>query len=281
MKIKLLILSFFICLNSFGQKLPITGLCLSDVLAVTGGTCLANAFTNANPAYFDATYAIAGADWLSEFRNYGPPASQPIYYLGSQSEVAIVANPATSTFTVAADATFLVVCIKAVQYPYRNSGVPTWNGEQLTQAGSYNGSMASEIWYKLNPSTGSHTLSIANNTTLHIVSAWYKSASTISLYSTGSATGTGTNISATTNIQINTDLMIMDAVTYLYNGSSSILSQVSSTDTGLYFGITGAVFGSSTQYKIYKPTSGSTYSMGGVIGQSMSWQSVVACFKSN
>lgn len=72
MKIKLLILSLLFCLNLSGQKLPITGLCLSDIVAVTGGTCLSDAFTNADPAYFDATYAIVGADWLSEFRNYGP-----------------------------------------------------------------------------------------------------------------------------------------------------------------------------------------------------------------
>ena len=72
MKIKLLILSLLLCLNSFGQNLPITGLCLSNIVAVTGGTCLTQAFTNANPAYFDPTYATAG-NYLSEFRNYGPP----------------------------------------------------------------------------------------------------------------------------------------------------------------------------------------------------------------
>ena len=77
MKKLLLIISLFFCLNSFGQKLPITGLCLSDVLAVTGGTCLADAFTNANSSYFDATYAVAGGNWLDDFRNYGPATSCP------------------------------------------------------------------------------------------------------------------------------------------------------------------------------------------------------------
>lgn len=79
MKIKLLIISLLLCLNSYGQKLPITGLCLADILtyfncpSCSPVLCLSSAFTASNPAYFDATYAKAGGDWLSEFRNYGPP----------------------------------------------------------------------------------------------------------------------------------------------------------------------------------------------------------------
>lgn len=73
MKTKLLIISLLFCLNSFGQKLPINGLCLSDIVAVTGGHSLSEAFSNANPAYFDPAYAVAGGDWMSEFKNYGPP----------------------------------------------------------------------------------------------------------------------------------------------------------------------------------------------------------------
>jgi len=75
MKAKILIVSLLLCLNSFGQKLPITGLCLSDIIGVTGGTCLGDAFTNANSSYFDVSYAIGGANWMSEFRNYGPSAT--------------------------------------------------------------------------------------------------------------------------------------------------------------------------------------------------------------
>lgn len=44
---------------------------MSNVLAVTGGSCLANAFTNANASYFDPAYAVAGGNWLDDFRNYG------------------------------------------------------------------------------------------------------------------------------------------------------------------------------------------------------------------
>jgi len=74
--VKKLIAIVFILLfgKSFGQHLPTYGLCLSDVLAVTGGSCLADAFTNANSTYFDPAYAVAGGNYLDDFRNYGPTA---------------------------------------------------------------------------------------------------------------------------------------------------------------------------------------------------------------
>lgn len=102
MKIKILILSFLFSLNSFGQKLPITNLCLSDIVAVTGGTCLSDAFTNANSSYFDATYAIAGANWMSEFRNYGPSgASAPT--VTTTAITSITSTTATSGGNVTSD----------------------------------------------------------------------------------------------------------------------------------------------------------------------------------
>ena len=66
------ILLFLASLNLFAQKLPINGLCLTDVLAVTDGSCLADAFSNANPNYFDPTYAVPNGNFLDDFRNYGP-----------------------------------------------------------------------------------------------------------------------------------------------------------------------------------------------------------------
>ena len=283
MKAKILILSLFFSLSSFGQKLPITGLCLSDVVGAVGGTCLSEAFTNANPTYFDPAYAVSG-DCLADFRNYGAavPPDYPIYYISNKSDIALTANPAQSTYTIPSDATFLVVCIKAVLGFYRQGSAPNWNGTNLTQAGSYYGSNLSEIWYLSNPASGTYTLSIPNSggTNIHVLSAWYKSVGNISLHSTGSALGNSTNVSASVQIPINYNLLITDAVTYeLQTGTS--LNRTSNTDFSLYFGVIGAVFGSSTQYKIYKPTSGTEYSLGWVISESRPWSSVVACFKSN
>lgn len=79
MKTKLLIFLLCLNLNGFGQNLPITGLCLSDVISVLSCpscpavNCLDDCFTYANPAYFDPAYAVSG-NCLDDFRNYGAPA---------------------------------------------------------------------------------------------------------------------------------------------------------------------------------------------------------------
>lgn len=291
MRTKLLIFLLCLNLNVFGQRLPITGLCLQDVLNYFNCpecvyiNCLDDCFTRANPAYFYPAYAVSG-NCLDDFRNYGAQTvpTNPIYYIGHQTEVALEANPSTSTFTIPSDATFLVVCIKSVRGFYREGGIegvsPNWNGMQLTQAGSYYGSNFSEIWYLSNPTPGLHVLSIPNTSNMHIVSSWYKSAGSIALHATGSASATSSTVSASVGIQVNTDLLIIDSVTYpLQSGTS--LNYSSFTDNSLYFGVIGAIAGSSTQYKIYKPTSGTSYSIGVSISESRPWSSVAACFKSN
>lgn len=79
MKTKLLIFLLFLNLNGFGN-LPITGLCLSDVISVLSCpacpavNCLDDCFTYANPAYFDSAYDVPGGNYLDDFRNYGAPA---------------------------------------------------------------------------------------------------------------------------------------------------------------------------------------------------------------
>lgn len=86
MKTKLLIISLFLCLNSFGQKLPITGLCWSDVFTATGTSCSPDAWTAANSGYFDAAYAVSG-DCLDDWRNYGPPACSELATITTVSMV--------------------------------------------------------------------------------------------------------------------------------------------------------------------------------------------------
>lgn len=75
MKMRLIILLLLFSVNSFSQKLPINGLCWSDIKAAVGGMCLEDAFANANSAWFDAVYAESG-NCLMEFRNYGNTACQ-------------------------------------------------------------------------------------------------------------------------------------------------------------------------------------------------------------
>jgi hypothetical protein len=77
MKVKLLFLFLIMWVNTYAQKLPINGLCWSDIKAAVGGSCLDEAFANANPAWFDTTYSESG-NCLMEFRNYGaPPCTRP------------------------------------------------------------------------------------------------------------------------------------------------------------------------------------------------------------
>lgn len=118
MRTKLLIISLFVSLLSFGQKLPITGLCLSNVVAVTGGTCLTEAFTNANPAYFDPAYAVSG-NCLNDFRNYGPGAcTRPGGLSYANFYYAISRNGVVSDFT----GSFLEA--SQALYDYRNNMYP-------------------------------------------------------------------------------------------------------------------------------------------------------------
>jgi len=115
MKIRLLILFVLFWVNVNAQKLPITGLCLDDVLAVTGGTCLDEAFTNANPTYFDPAYAVAGGDWLDDFRNYGqqectrPTGLWDIIFM-------YLVNGVTITSAEACDPSVLAACTTCYGY---------------------------------------------------------------------------------------------------------------------------------------------------------------------
>ena len=121
MKVKLLLISLLFCLNSFGQKLPITGLCLADVLAViwvppgsgvgapTHPTCIDECFTYADPTYFDGAYAVAGGNWLDDFRNYGPSCtSTPTVSIISIADVTATTLTANGNVTDAGGGTCTV-----------------------------------------------------------------------------------------------------------------------------------------------------------------------------
>ena len=69
MKSKLLILSLLFCFNIYGQSVPNTStFTLQDVVNVTGGTSLTEAFTNATGT-FDPAY-VGSKNSLYNFRNY-------------------------------------------------------------------------------------------------------------------------------------------------------------------------------------------------------------------
>lgn len=63
---------YFLSFTLLAQVPDTNGFTLSDVTAVVGGTSLSEAFANADPLGFDASYA-GDFDKLSDFRNYHDP----------------------------------------------------------------------------------------------------------------------------------------------------------------------------------------------------------------
>ncbi len=95
------------------------------------------------------------------------------------------ANPLTSNYTPGSGATVLVLGIVAAGSVQRSGGAPTFNSNALTQADQTrqhgtNPEISCELWYLLEPDTGSALeVSIPNPTslTLHIQVSTYKAAS--------------------------------------------------------------------------------------------------------
>lgn len=76
-------------------------------------------------------------------------------------------NPITNTLTVTAGTTVVCILLKGVGATNRAGGAPTWRGFTFTQANSTQKAVTSpeasaEIWYLLNPTAGSGTLTIPN-----------------------------------------------------------------------------------------------------------------------
>ena len=146
MKIKLLILLLSLWLGSFGQKLPTTNLCLTEILSVTGGTCLSNAFTNANANYFDPAYAIAGSNCLSEFRNYGVYPDPPTDY-GYLYNFWALSDIAATGWHVPSDTEWHTLAL----YLDANATLPL-PGSESTVAGAYMKETGTSHWTY--PNTG-------------------------------------------------------------------------------------------------------------------------------
>ena len=126
-------------------------------------------------------------------------------------------NPSTTGFTcgigTAGDATLLCCGIVVGGTAVRTGGAPTYNGVALTQADSTRtgAETISELWYLLDPSTGSsYTLSIPNNgKTLYVTLASF-CANNPERYKSVFDSATG-NTTTSTNTIVTT--------TTTYNGS--------------------------------------------------------------
>lgn len=121
------------------------------------------------------------------------------------------ANPVTMSFTCGSGATVLVLCIVYAGSTARGGGSPTYNSVSMTQAdqrryGSASPECTVEIWYLLNPPTGSsYTLNVPNSGALstHIWVSSYKAQSgyksVLDVSNGAGAVGTNPTCSVTTN----------------------------------------------------------------------------------
>lgn len=163
MKMKIVILLLLFQVNSYAQKLPVNGLCWSDIKAAVGGTCLDDAFANANSAWFDATYAESG-NCLMEFRNYGnttcrrPTGLRTLLYIYRTTCSGQNERYFTGSFLEASQA--------AYDISHSSSCVPSgWTGSQSinysvgdtlyhNQSGYYDCSYVSDGYYLIAPYQG-------------------------------------------------------------------------------------------------------------------------------
>lgn len=128
--------------------------------------------------------------------------------LDTSARVTGAASPTTTTYTCGAGTTVLTVGIVTGGTVARAGGAPTYNGVALTQAGTSQQAAATpetitELWYLLNPGTGSAlTLSIPNtgSRSLFIGIASFKAAAGLASRFDLAAGANGTSTNPTASI---------------------------------------------------------------------------------
>ncbi len=154
-------------------------------------------------------------------------------------------NPLTSNYTAGSGATLLVIGIVTAGSVQRGGGVPTFDGNSLTQADqtrqhSVNPETNCELWYLLKPETGSALeISIPNPTslTLHIQVSTYKAAGgfTSDLDVEGGDSGTSASASVSVTPTVNGAVIVGvfgDGENFIPTGQTGI--ELNTTDDGLY-----------------------------------------------
>lgn len=204
----------------------------------------------------------------------------PIAHIGHQYATALVSNPSTVSLNVASGSKLLIVCINAV-VTKREAGAPTWNGVSMTSVGSSDGTHNSEMWYLLNPDSGTHNLVIPNSGTvnLQMVASWYSCSNDLSLYGFERYSGNSGTIGGNIDLPLNKEVLIVAGMTLIYYATLPKISFIGLTDLTLYYGTTGAVFGSGSQYKTYLNTGDTFHYMGWEItNTSWPWDDIIAVF---
>lgn len=112
---RILLFILILSISARAQKLPITGLKLSEVVAVTGGSSLSAAFTNSTDSYFDVTYK-GSKDRLGNFRNYGPPSCSELATISTVSMTGATYTTATAEVNLSSHGTGCTVTVMGMVY---------------------------------------------------------------------------------------------------------------------------------------------------------------------
>ena len=200
-------------------------------------------------------------------------------YIGSTYAYAQIYNPTTISITIPVNANLMIVSIHGIN-TNRESGTPTYGGITLTQAGNYAGNNPMEMWYLINPSNGTNTLSIPNYpiANLHVVISWYSFNGTFTLQ--GTAAANGLNANPTTTIATSAGgkkTFIIDAVTLRAYSTYKVRGGTYS-DAKIYKGIAGAVAGASSQYASYDSLASSRTLWWTNQDEPLYWYSMIAYF---
>ncbi|MFA4934532.1 MAG: hypothetical protein WC568_01725, partial [Candidatus Methanoperedens sp.] len=137
----------------------------------------------------------------------------------TSSQAVAATSPVTLSYTAGSNSTVLVVGLAINSLTARAGGAPTYNGIPLTQANvtqTAASEVAAELWYLLNPPTGSaFTISVPNTGTFSIrviastynASAGYSSALDIAGGWTGSTANPSNSLTTTVNGDAIVDIM--------------------------------------------------------------------------
>ena len=187
------------------------------------------------------------------------------------------------SYTCGSGATLLVlgIVVDGLTVPARTGGAPTYNGVALTQAGTNaqasGGETTVELWYLLNPPTGSaYTIHIPDDNNVYFTAeaSSYKAASgyTSGLRTADIASGTSTNPTGPTHTGLASGDVIVAAIgsgATTWNPSGRTGVQLYDVDDGSY--------GDGGQYLI--KTDANNTAMAWTFGTSDDWAIVSAVFK--
>lgn len=190
-------------------------------------------------------------------------------------------NPVTGTYTCGASATVLVIGIMYAGSSNRTGGAPTFNGLTMTQANSVQRAATTpectvEVWYLLNPPTGSaYTLNVPNGGGVAtFVSAASFSAQTgynsvLDVANGGNNTSTNPTLSVTTTVNGDAIFAALANGANTWNPTGRSGTQIGDYDVGTW--------GGGTQY-VLQGTLGAQ-AMSWTFATSEDWGEVVVSFK--